>query len=445
MRLLLVLLTLLVLFMFGLTVAAQDTPTPQPTIPFPTPGQSPEELATQVFDNANRAADSADLAQRYADDVTSSASQAVEHANNLLGLFESFGAIVGILIPIAAVLLSFLGIRRLDNAQKELEEAREKFEKQIQEREAELKKVREDLEQRAKDQQERAAKANLALSLLPLGERQYKAQDYAGAIDTYKRALELNPASVVTHYRLGYVYIQSGNLEEAQKHLQEGLTMQADFAPALAALGYAKRRVAEKMDESTEKDILFNNAESLLLKALAISPKLIDEDGEAWWGSLGGLYRRRGQLQQAIAAYERASQATPHSSYAYGNLALLYAQTKNPDAMLKAYERVEQLAWGEVQGDIDNYWGYSDLFASRLAQGKTEKAEEALVSVIRTVPAENPNAFEMLADTLHRLQQSLGDSRGAHIQPFLERIEKLDQERKTKRTTQTLPSLLQSN
>jgi tetratricopeptide (TPR) repeat protein len=428
---------------FGGIILAQ-VETPQPTIAFPTPGQSLEELATQVYENANRAADAADLAQRYADDVTTHASRAVDHASNLLGLIESFGAIISILIPIGAVLVSFLGIRRLENAQKELEDARVKFEKQIQEREAELKTVREDLEQRAKDQQERAAKANLALSLLPLGERQYKAQDYAGAIDTYTRALDLNPASVVTHYRLGYVYIQSGNIEEAQKHLQEALNMQPDFAPALAALGYAKRRAAEKMADSTEKDILFNNAESLLLKALAFSPKLIDEDGEAWWGSLGGLYRRRGQLQQAIAAYERASEATPHSSYAYGNLALLYAQTKNPDAMIRAYERVEQLAWGEVQGNIDNYWGYADLFTSRLAQGKTEKAEEALVSVIRTVPAENPDAFEMLADTLRRLQQSLGDSRGAHIHPFLERIEKLDHERKTKRTTQNTASVLQS-
>jgi tetratricopeptide (TPR) repeat protein len=218
-------------------------------------------------------------------------------------------------------------------------------------------------------------------------------------------------------------------LEDAKAQLDAALSNQPDFAPALAALGYVTRRMADKMADSPEKSILYTDAERLLLRALTASPKLIDENDEAWWGSLGGLYRRRGQIQQAIFAYNKATEATPHSSYAHGNLALLYAQTGNVESMLATYVRVEQLAWGEVQGKIDNYWGYADLLTARLALGKQEKAEEALESVLRTVPSESPEAFKMLLETLRRLQQVLGEERGAHITSFVDRIAAADEAR----------------
>lgn len=433
-------LLLALLFVLPLTAAAQEA-TPEPIAPTPA---SEDEAVQRLFEAVELAERAADDARNYADDARIQADGQMARADQLMSLFQNvlgtILAIFGIVAPIAAVAAGVLGFNRLNNAANDLKLAREKFELDLQtiknkletdlrEKQEELSRVRTDLEASASKQRESAAKANLALSLLPMGERQYQAGDYQGAVDTYKRALELDPDSVVTHYRLGYVYTQSGMLDEAKSELEKALAKQADFAPALAAQGYVTRRVAEKMPDGPEKNIAFTDAERLLLRALNISPKLIDEDGEAWWGSLGGLYRRRGQLQQAIFAYNKAAEATPHSSYAHGNLALLYSQTGNVDAMLETYARVELLAWGEVQGKIDNYWGYADLLAARLALGKQEKAEEALTSVLRTVPAESPEAFKMLLDTLRRLQQVLGADRGAHISTFIDRIAAADDAR----------------
>jgi tetratricopeptide (TPR) repeat protein len=66
--------------------------------------------------------------------------------------------------------------------------------------------VRKEVEASSERQRQNTANANLALSLLTLGERQYRSQDFQGALNTYRRALELDPNSLITHYRLGYVY-----------------------------------------------------------------------------------------------------------------------------------------------------------------------------------------------------------------------------------------------
>jgi tetratricopeptide (TPR) repeat protein len=403
--------------------AQEATPTPFPTVAVPQQYAMPDALATQVYENAQKAANAAEDSQRYAEEAAAQVSTHLDTANDLLGLFQNVTAISGLLIPLLALLGALLGFNRLNEAQKELEDAKKKLEKEMAEKREELQRVREEMESSINIQRENAAKTNIAASLLSVGERQYRSQDHSGAISSYQRALELDPNSLITHHRLGYVYTHSGNLQQAYEHLTRALEIEPNFPPALACLGYVNRKMGEKMPAGIEREQKFNYAESLLLGALSISPKLIDEDGEAWWGSLGGLYRRRGQINEAIEAYKKAAEATPQSSYAYGNLALLYAQTKNVNHMLDTYKRVEQLAWGEVQSNIDNYYGFADLLTSRLALGKVQAAEDALESVLRTAPVDAQGALESLLETLNRLQSILGESRANHIPTFIKRIQ----------------------
>jgi tetratricopeptide (TPR) repeat protein len=422
-RVVIVLIGVGILLMTAIAAAQDVTATPTPAPDQPQVGQSPSDLATQVFLHAERASSAASDSERYASEAATQVGTQLDTANDLLGLFQNVTAVSGVLIPLLAVVAGIVGVNRLNSAQKDLEEARERFEREMRQKQDELEVVRKELEQSAEKQRENAARANLALSLLTLGERQYRSQDFSGALDTYRRALELDPNSLITHYRLGYVYTQSGNLEQAQHHLTRALEIENNFAPALAGLGYVYRRIGEKMPLGIERDKVLNKAESLLLEGLAISPKLVDDDDESWWGSLGGLYRRRNQVDEAIRAYERAGEITPKSSYAFSNLALLYVQKKDKEAMLRAYQRVEQLAWGEVQADVDNYWAYADLLTARLALGKVKEAEETLTSVLEIAPADSPYVFESLVDTLKRLQTALGTQEAAHIQSFIDRIQ----------------------
>lgn len=409
----------LALFIFLIPVVAVSGQTP--TEPAPTPQPTADVAAIQAL--ATEVANSAEQAK-----------DAFDQATNFLGIFEAIGLIVAVLsglITVLAVVGGLVGFRGLNTAQKDLNEARDRFEQEIKEKQDELSKVRQEMEASTEKQRQNAANANLALSLLTLGERQYRSQDFQGALDTYRRALELDPESLITHYRLGYVYTQSGVLEKAEYHLNRALEIEKNFAPALAALGYVSRRIGEKMPEGIERSQILNKAENLLLQGLAISHKLVDDDNESWWGSLGGLYRRRGQIDQAIMAYENAAAITPKSSYAFSNLALLYLQKENKEKMLKTYQRVEQLAQGEVSADVDNYWAYADLLTSRLALGKVAEAEPVLQSVLEIAPKDSAYVFEILLDTLNRLEKALGEADSAHLKPFIKQIEaRVEEQRK---------------
>ena len=226
---------------------------------------------------------------------------------------------------------------------------------------------------------------------------------------------------------------QSGELDKAKIQMEESLRLDPKLAPSRAALGYIYRRMGDKLNQGTERDIIYNMAEQNFLQALKDSPRLMDEDGEAWWGALGGLYRRRGQIDQAIYAYEQGTSVTPQSSYPFSNLALLYAQTQNRARMIETYTRVERLAFGEVQSDATNYWAYADLITSRMAIGKIKEAWDILDTALETAPADSPYTLESLMETLTRLKGALKENEAAEIDKVIVYIEKFIANRAARR------------
>ncbi|MDZ4767490.1 MAG: tetratricopeptide repeat protein [Chloroflexota bacterium] len=403
---------------FGVGVNAQDVTTPPPPTTPPSSSPPAEWTLTQ--------AELIEL-RRLVDLTRSNAEDAARYANdasNFLGLFEAFSVV----IAIAAAALGVVGVTRLFAAQNALVDARKRildeiaalrsqFKTEIDDRERDLRSLENQLSLTLKQQGTIASQATLALSMLPLGERQYRAQDYAGAAETYIRALSLDANNPLIAYRLGYVYVQNGQLAEAEYHLMRALEIDPQFELARAALGYVYRRSADKKAEGVERDLTMNRGEQNLLEALKAQPRLVDEDGESWWGSLGGLYRRRGQLDQAIYAYEQAAKVTPHSSYPFSNLALLYMQKHDKHEMMRTYKRVERLARGETQAEVDNYWAYADLLTASLALGKLEQADEAMLSVLDIGPTDSDYTLNQLIDTLQRLGEAMG---GAASAPYLE-------------------------
>ncbi len=402
-RIIIALLLSLSLLIAGGTVFAQDDDTP---------AQTPEEILEEVRGLAQAAQDATDL------------------AFNLLGIFEA----VSVAITIVAAVAGLFGINQLNTAQSSLTKAREEVEQEIIEIrgqfEADLAKRREEFDtlstrlmEIVEQQRREAANSTLATALLSFGERQYRAADFVGAVNTYRRALELDANNPVTHYRLGYVYNAQGELDDAEKHYKLSLEIDEAFAPSIVALGYVYRRMGQNMD-GIDREQLLNLAEYQMLKGLKMSPKLVDEDGESWWGALGGLYRRRGQVAQAIFAYEQATSVTPHSSYPFSNLAALYGDENNIDGMLAMFKRVERLAFAEVQAEVDNYWGYFDLLTAQLANGHVQEAEDILPSVLETVPSDAAYAFDSLKETLHRVANFLHDRpQAAAMRDFVQRID----------------------
>lgn len=387
---------------------------------------------------------------QQAEVVLAEAEQAVDLAFNLLGIFEA----LSLAITIGGVVLTAFGLTRFTTArneleearrlvEKELEEARNRFESAIVEREQEIKEMRVELTEAAEMERQRTSGALLANALIPLGERQYRTSDYQGALNTYMRARELDPNNPVINQRIGYVYAQSGELEAAKKHYEFAIQREHDFAPALAGLGYVYRRFGEDAakialdnmpeEERTQKliqrDQLLNESEDLLLQALKLSPKLVDDDGESYWGILGGLYKRRGQIDQAIEAYQKVIEVTPQSSYGYVNLALLYQKKNERNLAIKTYEMVEQIASKEAEAEAGNFWGYSDLISSSFAIGKHEQAQQALPIAMSIAPIDSPYMLQGLTDTLRDLVDFLDSER---VPPINEAIKILEAEMKSR-------------
>lgn len=416
---------LVVLISVVLPVSAQE-----PTPPAPTADEIKAMLqeARNALDEAERANDL---------------------AFNLLGLFEAtsgaVGIILGIIVPVIAVVAGLFGFSRLNSAQNELKEAKEKFETDVKTRQAQMdeyfKAFDKNTEELRNTVQKRSANANLALSMLLLADRQYKSQDYQGAIDTYQRALKLDDSNPITHYRLGYVFTQKGDLDDAQRHIETALQLDPDFEQAVAAMGYVYRRKGDKLDSLAnkqekqglinesqqtrqERDNFYNQSEGYFLRVLPTSPTLIDEDGESWWGALGGLYKRRGLIKEAIDKYERATKATKSSSYPFSNLALLYLMTGDREKMLKTYAEVERLAQGEAYAEVDNFWAHSDLVTSRVAQGKFAEAWAILDTALHIAPADGDYPLELMINTLRDLNRLLPEYDAeiqkiiAHVQVF---------------------------
>jgi len=410
-----------------------------------TPDNQPESVATleaivndiqSAADRAETAAQSAEEAAAFAQETFDRATSATDMAFNMLGLFEAFSVI----ITVIGTALGLFGFQRLTSARGELTKARDEVQAQLEQSRTdfnqEFTKQRNDLED-LQNRLERAAenrgevteRALLAQAYIPLGERQYKAQDYSGAISTYHTALDLDPNNPVIHYRLGYVYTQQGDLEQARHHYEEAMTKAENFAPAMAGLGFVIRRQGEEMEEGIKRKEVMNEAELLLLRAMELSPKLVDDDGESWWGILGGLYRRRGQIKDAIFAYKQATIVTPQSSYGWGNLALLYMKQDKRDEMLATYTEVEKLAAAESAADVNNYWGHADLVVSRYALGKGEEAAEVLERAIQIAPLESPYMLDGLQGTLEDLEKVLEAEKVPAIETAIQRIKSVQSER----------------
>lgn len=443
MRRVTIILLLLALFALPLALAAQDGD-----------GGDDDAVAIDLEALAARveaALESVEDALEEIDETKELTLELIGLTVDMFGLFEGLSAVFGIALPFIVAIAGFFGFRRLERSREELVEARERFETEMKDKGSELEDLRAQMERALREQRKSSTDASIALGLLSVGQSQYRGKDNDGAIRTFQQAMQYDPQNPIILYNLGYVQTQSSQFKAALESLGKAAALDENFFPAKAALGYVYRRIGDQRDADIQRLIQeegkdrmdeqvtrltaervrdYNTSERYFIEALTELPKLIDEDGESWWGALGGLYRRRNQLNDAIDAYERAAEVTPKSSYPFSNLAMLQAEVGNIPQMLHRFERVEQLAYNEVQNDADNIWGYNDLVTARLALGDTEGAMEALEEVLEIATKDSPYALKSLRETLaDRLMQYLPAERRPAVAQALERIAQFEAER----------------
>jgi tetratricopeptide (TPR) repeat protein len=349
-------------------------------------------------------------------------------AISFLGVFEAIAFVVsvlGLVVVGLGIFAAVIGVGNYSSLLNQLEEASEKLQASQSVLDS-LQTGREQIMQELSGSiQQEWRTAHLALSLLPLAERQYKSGNVYGALETYNRAAELDPSNPVSFYYVGYIHTQRNNLTEAESALTSALTLDPRFYHAVAALGYTYRRIGETAEDINEKNRYFRNAESYLKQALAADERLVDADGESWYGSLAGLYRRMGRVDDAIYHYEQAAKITPQSSYPAVNLALMSLR-EGRDDVSRRFERVQDLAIRKIRAELEAYWGYADLLVAELALG----SENALNTVNYFLEILPPSVHDVIPRVVDAVQTILvappypDDSRHlAHIQSVLEQLQ----------------------
>jgi tetratricopeptide (TPR) repeat protein len=344
-------------------------------------------------------------------------------ADTVLGLLEGGSVLITIIVGSVAVVFT-LNLRDLrEDLEAEVRANQEKVDNILQQRQNELTqlstRIRDQAEasrgeierltslinDRLRTARDEAEVSFRVLNLQVLAEQQVRARNYDTAIIMLQEAHRLNPDHQPTNYLLGYLYISRRQFEESLTYLRKALESDQNFAPALAATGLALRRLGDQYaDDPETRNRYWAEAEFNLGHALEMEPGMLDADGESYYGTLGGLYRRQERYEDARRAYQRAVEFTPQSSYPVGNLAVLTTAMGRMEEAVDYFARVQRLVEAKIEDNPGDYWARLDLAQALLMQGKVQAAVRQYEEIInRETPI---SAIRSALDTLETLAKA---------------------------------------
>lgn len=182
----------------------------------------------------------------------------------------------------------------------------------------------------------------------------------------YRRAIQLAPADVNSHYYYGLWLQQKGRLPEAILQLQEAVAANPDYLPARDSLMNAFvsqgawARTAEEARRTLAHFPSDTRAAALLSRAASPRNSTTTADG---YLNLSLAYHRAGRFQDSIAAAKKALELKPDCAEAYNNIAAAYEEMKMWDPAIAAARTAvalrpdftlarNNLRWSEAQKEL---------------------------------------------------------------------------------------------
>jgi tetratricopeptide (TPR) repeat protein len=190
-----------------------------------------------------------------------------------------------------------------------------------------------------------------AEELLMEGGMMEEAGNLERAAEFYKRAIELNPSSVIPYYLLGLVYEKLGDKKLAAETYKRTLDLDPDVAsrasidvikllerlsgaPSLGVWGFSK--TVESFREHLGRE---TGAVSLR----EFIGKKSEPEGPEYFLKLGTEKENRGDLEGAIAEYKRAIEENPHIPIPYYMLGLALESKGDMENALENYKKAVSL------------------------------------------------------------------------------------------------------
>lgn len=195
------------------------------------------------------------------------------------------------------------------------------------------------------------------------------------AIETYRRALLLNPALDFLHVNLAQMLAEAGRVADAEREYEAALRLNPGFAKAWMGLaelamkedrdGSKERRIlARAVDAGTESSAVFTRLAQLDEAAgnlqaadqnLRRATELAPDWGVAWlvWGDLAETQARTGD---ALERYRRAYEAEPTNATALLRAGRLLVRERRVDEGRSLLERAAAIAPGSAEAQEARRW-----------------------------------------------------------------------------------------
>ncbi len=163
----------------------------------------------------------------------------------------------------------------------------------------------------------------------------YQAKDeHYTAMTIMETAVSIYPDNHQLLFEYGLVLEKNGKSDKALRIMQRVLELQPDNAEALNYIGYTW----------ADQNINLAKALEYIQRANALKP-----DNGFIIDSLGWVYYRLGDLEQAAALLERSLQLIPSDPHVYHHLGDVYRSLKNFPQALKAYKKALEMFQDEEQ------------------------------------------------------------------------------------------------
>jgi tetratricopeptide (TPR) repeat protein len=147
-----------------------------------------------------------------------------------------------------------------------------------------------------------------------------------GAIEAFKKALQLDPKNPTVYTEVGNLYAGLGDLDKARENYQKAQELKSNYYNAylLEALSYEEDNPEKTIEELKVVEEKF--------------PSMTETKYQ-----LGRIYKDQGESDLAISYFIETLQLSPTHSNALYSLGLIYEEKGNFETALAAFERVAEL------------------------------------------------------------------------------------------------------
>ena len=203
---------------------------------------------------------------------------------------------------------------------------------------------------------------------LALGNVLRDTQDAAGAIEHYRKAIDLNPNWAEAHVNLGRVFYDKKDLATAVQHFQKAIDINPSHAVAHSNLGNCLR---DKKDGA--------GALKHCLKAVELDPDHADAHN-----NLGNVLFDKKDVDGAIKHYRKALEINPKLVLAHNNLGAALGQYK------KDLEGAIQHIRKAIDLEPNNATTHHNLPRALLMNGQFAEARTATLAGLKLLAADDP-------------------------------------------------------